>query len=123
MKTTIGTLFKRSFTNHIISLVRYETAYKRKANNNTVSFEQLLEDGLENKYRQNHYSEDPLTQMIVDEEFYKGYELLSELEIEAFFAVGFDGKAMKSEEDPVEKNAFNRSRRKIITYLYKERSR
>lgn len=110
--TSLGSFFKRSFENRIRSLIRREFAYKRQANIGAVSFEQTVEEGLEDLCQYTSYSPDPLQQILVEETFEEGKKSLSNLELKA---LSFSLKQPTDEMDSSLFSAYNRSRRKIMT--------
>ena len=115
--TTLGALFKRSFENRIRSLVRKECAYKRKTNQQTVSFEQtLMQEGPE-FLSETTMGRNPLEQLLVQETFEECQHLLSPLEKEAFVAYSLGTPLSVASSERTMQSAYDRSRRKIRNHL------
>lgn len=116
--TTLGAFFKRAFENRIRSFVRKECAYKRKSNQQTVSYEQkFLQEGNELAPDYN-MSADPLDHILVQETLEECQDLLSTLEKEAFAVYVLGNQASITSERAL-RSAYDRSKRKITQHLRK----
>jgi RNA polymerase sporulation-specific sigma factor len=116
--TTLGAFFKRAFENRIRSFVRKECAYKRKSNQQTVSYEQkFLQEG--NELAPDYsMSVNPLDHILVQETLEECQDLLSELEKEAFAVYVLGNHASITSERAL-RSAYDRSKRKITQHLRK----
>lgn len=107
--TTLGTLFKRSFENHICSLIRKEYAYKRKSNQQTIVIDsRMLQDNVELLAKDN-----PLEQLIIQEILDEWQISLTPLEKEAFILYGLSPSSQSGTSDRAMQSAYDRSRRKM----------
>ena len=114
--TTLGALFKKSFENRIRSFVRKECAYKRKSNQQTVSYEQkFLQEGSEG-IAEYTMTDNPLDHIVIQETLAECQDLLSALEKEAF-AVYVLGNQVSIYSERTLRSAYDRSKRKITQQL------
>ncbi|OJG91137.1 hypothetical protein RV16_GL000123 [Enterococcus saccharolyticus] len=114
--TTLGAFFKRAFENRIRSFVRKECAYKRKSNQQTVSYEQkFLQEGSEG-IAEYTMTDNPLDHIVIQETLAECQDLLSALEKEAF-AVYVLGNQVSNYSERTLRSAYDRSKRKITQQL------
>ncbi|MDN6186613.1 MAG: sigma-70 family RNA polymerase sigma factor [Tetragenococcus halophilus] len=116
---TLGGLFKRSFENVIVSLVRKKCAYKRKNAEGNVSFDQkIFQKGGIKHIEHRSYTDDPLEQLLVQETLEENTSLLTNLERRAFCGFFYgDAPTPSKQKNAALRNAYDRSRRKITQKL------
>lgn len=109
-KLSIGTLFKRSFVNHIISILRRNDARKRKINNISESLDKQSEKDF--KVFDHYNSIDALDAVIAIETLDIALETLTPNEKSAVYS--------KEQLNLAMVNSYNRGRRKIIKRFEEE---
>ncbi|WP_353989352.1 sigma-70 family RNA polymerase sigma factor [Pediococcus argentinicus] len=77
---TIGALFKQSFSNRVCSLVRFNLAFKRKADQEVCSFESLPENALKAYKERPSLVHDPSKSLILKENYAEYHSELSKFE-------------------------------------------
>lgn len=113
--SAFGALFKRSFENHLRSLVRKQCAYKRKSDYTAISLTQeMICEKMDTQYDVRPLYSNPLETILMKEALFESTQTLSSLEKKALYTFTLGKPQDEEPQDPSFNRAYYRSKQKII---------